>query len=216
MTGNNGFLTQTDKDFLKADGEYYTGEHAKQSRYQRREAIAERAREAFRDFAFLFETLDEAERNRVFDPEFEDVPRLGDDVRDTLAFLYWATEAEPGLSGPERSFTLTFDMLFEPAIRRAEQRRHDDTVMMHYEPYNIEPVRAGASWTKVAEELAETGGTGVSDKELRAAIKQLAMRTTGDTSPSPNTIDGEKIEDQLEIGDLYDLAEFVEKKAQGE
>jgi len=59
----NGFLTNTDKAFLRGEKEYET----KQGRYDRRRAIAERTRQAFRDFALLCDELNEDERNRIFD-----------------------------------------------------------------------------------------------------------------------------------------------------
>jgi len=67
MGENNGFLTSTDKEFLRSDGEYYTNDTAKQSRYERRQAIAERTRQAFHDFSLLAQKLNEHERNRIFD-----------------------------------------------------------------------------------------------------------------------------------------------------
>lgn len=59
----NGFLTNTDKAFLRGEKEYET----KQGRYDRRRAITERTQQAFRDFALLCDELDEHERNRIFD-----------------------------------------------------------------------------------------------------------------------------------------------------
>lgn len=66
MSDTSGFLTQTDRRFLRGEKKY-TGEHAKQNRYQRRKAIAERTRKAFADFALLHAELDRHERNRIFD-----------------------------------------------------------------------------------------------------------------------------------------------------
>jgi len=47
---SKGFLTGTDKGFLRGDVEY----DRRQSRYQRRRAIRERTRAAFADLAFLY------------------------------------------------------------------------------------------------------------------------------------------------------------------
>ena len=66
MSNTSGFLSKEDRRFLRGEKEY-TGEYASQNRYERRKAIAERARKAFGDFALLHETLDRAERNRIFD-----------------------------------------------------------------------------------------------------------------------------------------------------
>ena len=61
--GENGFLTDVDKQYLRGEKEY----KSKQGRYDRRRAIAERTRQAFQDFALLCNELDENERNRIFD-----------------------------------------------------------------------------------------------------------------------------------------------------
>jgi hypothetical protein len=56
----NGFLTDVDKQFLRGEKEY----ESNQGRYDRRRAIAKRTRQAFHDFALLYEVLDEHERDR--------------------------------------------------------------------------------------------------------------------------------------------------------
>jgi len=214
MSDGRGFLTKTDREFLRG-GKEYTGENAKQQRYERREAIAARTRQAFHDFALLYDTLDEHERDRIFDPPRDDVFPLHDAVRDTLSFLYWGIEREPGEKGPHRSFFYRFDQLFESAIRRGEKRRHDERVMIDYDPYTVERVQAEAGWVEqVADDLAENGGRGIPDKELRGAIQTLAEHTTGEREHSDYlTVDGEPLEEWLGVTDLHDLADYVAQKA---
>lgn len=61
----DAMLTKTDRAFLKESGNYYTGENAKQQRYERRTNIKERVTASLVDFEDLF-NADEAERKRVF------------------------------------------------------------------------------------------------------------------------------------------------------
>lgn len=142
MTENNGFLTGTDKEFLRGEREY-TGENAKQNRYERRQAIAERARQAFADFALLFDTLDEHERNRIFDTDVDgEVPvpteGLRSDLTDTVAFLYLALEGEINSEvATNRRFSFPFDSLLDSAIRRAERARYDRRIVVEFEPPEV-------------------------------------------------------------------------------
>lgn len=46
-------LTPTQRDFLRNRGDYYTGEYAKQQRYDRREEIKERIETAADDLSWL-------------------------------------------------------------------------------------------------------------------------------------------------------------------
>lgn len=144
MGENNGFLTSTDKEFLQADGEYYTGENAKQSRYERRKAIAERARQAFHDFRLLYETLDEDERNRIFDIEPQGRRSINGertypspahpfykDLIGSVAFLYLALEGELGSSlTRERWFSISFERVLQQAIKAGEQKRYGRQVIV--------------------------------------------------------------------------------------
>lgn len=64
MSGGKGFLTETDRKYLRGEKEY-TGENAKQMRYQRRQSIRDRTANAFRDFALLYHDLPPEERRKV-------------------------------------------------------------------------------------------------------------------------------------------------------
>jgi hypothetical protein len=74
MSEHKGFLTDTDKAFLRGEKEY-TGDNAAQMRYQRRQAIRERARNACRDFSVLLDEVDPEEVAKLFP--------FGDDTQDT-------------------------------------------------------------------------------------------------------------------------------------
>ena len=135
MSNTSGFLSQEDRRFLRGEKEY-TGEYASQNRYQRRKAIAERARKAFGDFALLHETLDRAERNRIFDvepPAGHPMPTAGlfGDLIDTIAFLYLGLEGELNSSvTSNRAFSVPFDRVVRAGVRKAERQRYGRPVVV--------------------------------------------------------------------------------------
>ena len=132
MSGEKGFLTNVDREFLTGEKEY-SGENAKQQRYERREAIAARARQAFRDFALLYDAVDQHERDRIFD--------VGDDMHDhdavnefhgalvdTLAFMYLSLEGEVGsdtIRHRGRSFRVPFETILKQGVKKGEVSRYD-------------------------------------------------------------------------------------------
>ncbi|WP_331234453.1 hypothetical protein [Natronorarus salvus] len=108
----NAMLTTEDRRWLTGE-KSYSGEHAKQQRYQRRRDIRDRVRTSIRDFSILVEHLEEAERRRIFE---EADGGLDEGVRDGLAFLLYSV----GITRPgerERAEGLLAD-----AIRRAGAR----------------------------------------------------------------------------------------------
>jgi len=121
MTDENGFLTDVDKQFLRGEREY----GSKQGRYQRRRAIRDRTRGAFRDFAFLFHTLERKEANKIFDPPEEEAEQVFDDMIKTVAFLYDNLRAPPGgASGQkERTVEETFRQVLYGGVSAAEHKR---------------------------------------------------------------------------------------------
>lgn len=64
MPENNGFLTRTDKEFLRGEKEY----EQKNSRYARRRSIRQGTRTAFGDLALLYHTLSDDELEKIFEP----------------------------------------------------------------------------------------------------------------------------------------------------
>jgi hypothetical protein len=87
MSDANGFLTSTDRAFLRGEKEY-TGNHAKQQRYERRKAVRERTRAALWDFSILFHTLDDDELEKVRTVPIDERDQYDRAVSDTFAFLY--------------------------------------------------------------------------------------------------------------------------------
>ncbi|KOX94212.1 hypothetical protein [Halorubrum tropicale] len=210
MADAHGFLTDVDKEFLRGEKEY----SSKQGRYDRRRAIRERTREAFRDFQLLQELLDTEERDKIFDPPTEDRVGMLNAMTDTIAFMYHALEgdAESGGSPASRSITVPFEFILETGIRHGEVARQE----------SINPAWGGdvdvtididlkqlhtTYRERVIEELARNGGRGLTDEEIRATIVHAARDTASRASS-----DEDLPEDEL-ASDLYGLAAAVEKKA---
>lgn len=177
----NGFLTERDRKFLRGEKEY-TGENAKQMRYQVRRAIRERTRAAFRDFSLLYATLDETERKKIFNvadnPLDVDggLPReTRDGITDTLAFLYLSLAGEVGEEFPRRTQpgVPEFESALERAISQAEHDRRPD----HDGPGPFVSTELTVNVdTKVdvaaaAEKLARGDVRRLSEAELRALVQ---------------------------------------------
>lgn len=110
MTDENGFLTDTDKKFLRGEKEY----DSKQGRYGRRRAIRERTREAISDFAFLDEHLENDELEKVVEPkELGDDVELYYDMRGMFQFLYKLTNA---------SLEIHFENVVAQSVATADDR----------------------------------------------------------------------------------------------
>lgn len=63
----SSLLTPTQREFLRNQGDYYTGEYAKQQRYDRRESIKKRIWNSFLDGATLFQYTTPDQRRAIFD-----------------------------------------------------------------------------------------------------------------------------------------------------
>jgi len=89
MSEHKGFLTDTDKAFLRGEREY-TGDNAAQMRYQRRQAIRERTRNACRDFSLLLAELDPEEVAKLFPfgDDTQDTAGVYDGMADALALFF--------------------------------------------------------------------------------------------------------------------------------
>ncbi|PHQ45131.1 hypothetical protein DJ68_14615 [Halorubrum sp. C3] len=217
MSDENGFLTDIDKEFLRGEKEYAS----KQGRYDRRRAIRERTREAFRDFQLLRDTLDREERDKIFDPPVDERVDLLTAMGETIAFLYHALEGDAGSNRTpiDRSIDFPFSQILELGVRHGEiarqnadaERPFGGRVEVTFE-VNIDHNHT-ADRSRVIEELARNGGMGLTDQELRAVITHAAR----DTVRGPDhMIDGEPIDEALDdyrSPDLYGLAEAVEEKA---
>jgi hypothetical protein len=101
MTDHKGFLTDTDKEFLRGEKEY-TGENANQIRYQRRSAIRERTRAALADFAFLCDELDANEREKIFIDDWRTSEALDfeQELSKAIQFFYIGVGGRTGFSRP--------------------------------------------------------------------------------------------------------------------
>jgi len=173
MSGERGFLTQTDREFLTGEHEY-TGENAKQQRYERRQAIAERTRQAFFDFALLYETLDEHERNRIFDigPIHDDVDQhneFRDALASTVAFLYRSLEGDIDTDTVRtRSFRVPFERVLTEGLKRGEADRYDRE---HTTKHRVEVDYGGV-------EVVETGDPATLVRGLRKLARHRRHELT--------------------------------------
>jgi hypothetical protein len=134
MADQKGFLTASDRAFLRGEKKY----NSKQGRYDRRRSIQERTQQAFRDFTLLYTKLEERERRKIFDviaegtyhpnlrADFEaDPPESVEEAQAfrsglffTLAFMYL------GL----RPTDLSFQELVEAAVFQSERDEFDRLV----------------------------------------------------------------------------------------
>ncbi|QLD88285.1 hypothetical protein HWV07_04245 [Natronomonas salina] len=125
MTEHRGFLTDVDKLFLQGGKAY----DSKQQRYERRRAIRERTREAFKDFAVLYGSLSEEERNKIFDvgesvTDQEALNEFQDGLVDTIAFMYLSLEGESDSDAIyHRSFRVPFDTILKQGVKKGEADR---------------------------------------------------------------------------------------------
>lgn len=121
MGDNKGFLTPADREFLRGEKEF-SGDNAKQMRYQRRRSIRDRTRDAFRDFSLLFETLDDDELETIAEQSemrgggrAMGGPRPPDpSVTDTLAFIYLLHEGQ-------EQFEMSLHRALGDVLRQADQ-----------------------------------------------------------------------------------------------
>lgn len=215
-----GVLSESDREFLLKSPEEREEDYTRQGRSKRRKAIRERTRAAFYDFALLYETLDEDERNKIFDPPPEETPDLSRAMIDMIAFLYHALEGDVGSNAAQyRSFHYPFGQLLEAGVNLGELSRRPHT---SEEPFSgivnvdfsvVVHESQKVDTDRVVEQLAENAGRGLTDEELRTTILHAA-RETASTNDSVATVDGEPVEEYLDIPGpgLRGLAEQVEQK----
>lgn len=178
MTDNRGFLTDVDRLFLRGGKKY----DQKQARYKRRKAIRERTREAFYDLALLHETLDQTERNKIFDPPAGEASELMTAMIKSFAFLYHSLEGDAGSNAVDwdRSFRYPFAQVLEAGVELGEIARQEHTeespfsgrvdVTFEVDVSRIQPT----DQSRVVEDLVEHGGRGLTDEELRTTIIHAA------------------------------------------
>lgn len=157
MSWQKGFLTATDRKFLRGEKEY----NSKQGRYDRRRAIRERTRQAFRDFTLLYEELNQDERRKVFDiiaagtyhpnlredfdedppEEIKEAQEFRSGLFSTLAFMYlgvWET-------------AVPFGDLVEGAVFQSERKHLGRYVDVSFSVEEKEPMGAIESAIKKLE-----------------------------------------------------------------
>lgn len=116
-------LTTEDRRWLTGE-KSYEGEHAKQQRYQRRRDIRQRVHNSILDFSILFEHLEDAEREKLFEKSRVDgIEEFERGLRDALAFvLYGAGLTETmDRAGSDRPASLADHLLWD-AVERAGRR----------------------------------------------------------------------------------------------
>lgn len=138
----NSLLTSTQREFLRNQGDYYTGEYAKQQRYDRREGIKKRVWHGFLDGATMFDHTTPEQRRAIFDgwaefahprsvPGDEDRPDHFGDIADHRGKWFEKVRAEGGFSswisflylGLSESDEFDFETVLRTGIERAEESR---------------------------------------------------------------------------------------------
>jgi len=130
-----GILTETDREFLREVPDYYEGETARQSRYQRRRHIRDRIMRALLDFPEIDLYLEDEQRRKLFaDPEAsgaEDDTEFRAALTSLLQFVYLGWREEGA----------SFESVLKPAVRRAEedyQRMHGGEIVDVDVEFNVE------------------------------------------------------------------------------
>ncbi|AGB39867.1 hypothetical protein [Natronococcus occultus] len=168
----NAMLTTEDRRWLTGE-KSYEGEHAKQQRYQRRRDIRKRVHNTILDFTILFEHLEDAEREKLFecleDDESDDEFEAG--LRDGLAFiLYNAGITETMLEECSHGTESTAERLLREAVDAAGKR---DEILIEDVAISIDATRA-----PIASIVAELkAGNEVSPAELCLLLESEAVDT---------------------------------------
>lgn len=214
MSDETGFLTSTDRAFLRGEKEY----EAKQSRYQRREAIAGRARAAFEDFALMLDVMDGNERNRIFDvepPGGSPIPTQGlfRDLIDTVAFLYLGLEGE--LHSPvtaKRGFSVPFERVIRAGIRAGERRRYDRRVLVDVGGLEVDvTTNVDAHMVDAGiDKIARQSYTDLTYSEMFAVLERYDV-IHGDESYSrlADRVEERREELGIDVGERFDVRDLV-------
>jgi len=186
----NGFLTNTDRAFLRGEKEYET----KQGRYDRRRAIAERARQAFHDFALLYEELDQHERDRIFDVgvveddgevvevDHDAVNAFHDSLIDTVAFLYLSLEGPLDSEPTARTLNVNFEQVLQAGVQKAESDRHPSNPLQYLinVDFDVAVSKAGQELpARAIKKIAEGRAYELSPTELQQLIVSMDPDATG-------------------------------------
>lgn len=86
----NGMLTETDREFLQSEGDYYEGKSARQARYQQRRGIRARITQSLLDFQYLPKSPESRLRQQIFSNPEKSGAKDRDEFDLALrSLLYW-------------------------------------------------------------------------------------------------------------------------------
>ncbi|ELZ96172.1 hypothetical protein [Haloferax sulfurifontis] len=154
-----GILTPSDREFLLGRKTDYT-DHSKK---QKRNRIRRRLRNAILDFTILFESLEDRDRETVFNPDAADREAYTRGITDMLAFLHLGTMGY---------YTPFKDMLAE-GVNKAEQELAGSDYRMVTVDFNVEPV-GQIDVDAVIDKLERGAFDQLTDEELQAFVRLLA------------------------------------------
>lgn len=161
----NAMLTKTQRAFLKGEKEY-TGDSARQQRYERRQAIKERVRHTMLDFQLLFEMWDERGTGEIFGESPSD-GESGNGISALLGLLYSETHEHA-----------RFKNLLLRGVQRGVERIEGDTNDMIRVDFDVERV-ARVDVKEALERYRKRGNlSDMSPNEL-AIIAKLLRREEG-------------------------------------
>ena len=122
----SGVLTPKDREFLRSDGDFYTGEYANQSKYERQRAIRARIVRSLLDFQDIRTYLNGRQRAKIFDDPAangaEDELEFRAALESLIAWVYLGC----------RESGMNFESLLSSGVTRAEedyQQRHGGDVV---------------------------------------------------------------------------------------
>lgn len=148
----SGILTETDREFLRAEGDYYEGEYARQKRYQRRQAIRKRIMKGLIDFYTIMNYLDDKQRKLFFREPTESGANSEQEFTVALeSLMYW-------LYYGCREQGRDFEGLLERTVSNAEQdfhRKYSDTEVVADVNLSVEVSKAYKGVEELARRLEE-------------------------------------------------------------
>jgi len=174
----SGVLTPTDREFMRAEGDYYEGENARQSRYDRRTAMRRRIVTSLLDFQDINTYLDHEQRRKMF------VEPGKNGAEDDIEFRAALTSLLQWIYLGCREEGQGFETLLSSAVSRAEedyQRMHGGQIVDVSVEFNVEV----AEKYEGVEELARALEQG--ETLLARSIYKIPM--VGDIPVDPEKVD---------------------------
>jgi hypothetical protein len=115
----DAMLTSTQRDFLRDQGDYYSGDNAKQQRYERRQQIVKRVSHSILDFQLLLEHLQKTERDKIFHDRSGGAPYAFGAVPDAIAFMFMGVTSTSLMPRDGGHHSREFEDLLERGLERA-------------------------------------------------------------------------------------------------